>query len=49
MMMVGRRTDKFKGISVNAVGFTGSFLAKNMDDLKVFEESSITDIFEELC
>ena len=49
MMIIVRKEEKFNGIGVNAMGFTGSFLAKNIEDFEILKKSKIIDILECLC
>lgn len=49
MMIIVRKEEKYNGIAVNAMGFTGSFLVKNMEDFETLKKSKIIEILEWLC
>ncbi|CAD8116294.1 unnamed protein product [Paramecium sonneborni] len=49
MMIVVRKQSKFNGVSFNAVGYTGSLLAKNEQECEKLKQTKIIEIMENLA
>lgn len=49
MMIVARKCATSNGVSLNAVGFTGSLLAKNEEEVEKLKNIKIIEILENLA
>jgi ATP adenylyltransferase len=50
MLIVERRKDKYKdSIGINGVGFTGSILVKNIQQLKELEDVRVVEVLEDVA